>query len=546
MFDKIKLSIKTKLMAFGFSLIFGGSAILAMYVGSMTLISRTQALYEKAEALHTSMSLISDGLHGELLALQGYLLDPTKKGTEIILKHEGQKVDDGFNEAQKDNFDPELADLINQAIDYDKSTLRVLSTQVMAMSSTNFPEAITLLTDKYMPAHEQLVDRLNKIEKLTSAYQSKVKTDGAQKTKWITLILAVAIIIGSGFGFLLTRILGQSLIKGLSAAIEQLGRGTALTRTWVAELSTMANDLAKATTEQSSALAETASSIEEMDAMTKKNADNASRSGEVAKQSSEAAKKGKQAVEEMMNSIKDIDVSNQQIMAQIDDSNTRITEISTIIAAIGAKTNVINDIVFQTRLLSFNASVEAARAGEHGKGFAVVAEEVGNLAQMSGVAAKEIGDLLNESTHRVQTIVSETKTKVGAQMSEGKSKVEAGARIAEQSGVVLDEIVQKVDEMTTMIGEISVASQEQSVGISEITKAVNELDKITHANSTTSKEVAGSSEKLFAQSQELRGLFHALEEMVYGESTSTTRGKGVAKKADAHKENPPHQLKIAA
>ena len=545
MFNQVKLSIKTKLMGFGFLLIFGGTAILAMYVGSMALIAKTQSLYEKAEALHSSMSLISDGLHGELLGLQGYLLEPTKKGTEDLLKLEGQKIDNGFSESEKNNLDPKIAGLIKNAKDFDQGTLRVLSAQVMAMSITNFPGAIDLLADKYKPAHEQLVDRLTKIEKLTADYQMEIKNDSIQKTKWITMVLAIAIIVGSGFGFLLTRILGQSLIKGLSAAIEQLGRGTALTRTWVSELSTMANDLAKATTEQSSALAETASSIEEMDAMTKKNADNATRSGDVAKQSSEAAKKGKQAVEEMMSAIKEIDVSNHSIMTQIDESNTRITEISTIIEAIGAKTNVINDIVFQTRLLSFNASVEAARAGEHGKGFAVVAEEVGNLAQMSGVAAKEIGDLLNESTHRVQTIVSETKTKVGAQITEGKSKVEAGARIAEQSGVVLDEIVQKVDEMTTMIGEISVASQEQSVGISEITKAVNELDKITHANSTTSKEVAGSSEKLFAQSQELRGLFHALEEMVYGESTSTTRGKGAAKKTETNKENPPH-LKIAA
>ncbi|MHA0111674.1 methyl-accepting chemotaxis protein, partial [Klebsiella pneumoniae] len=80
-----------------------------------------------------------------------------------------------------------------------------------------------------------------------------------------------------------------------------------------------------------------------------------------------------------------------------EDANSQLQSISNIIGEISAKTNIINDIVFKTQLLSFNASIEAARAGQHGRGFAVVAEEVGNLAQMSGNAAKEIRALLEDS-----------------------------------------------------------------------------------------------------------------------------------------------------
>ena len=81
-------------------------------------------------------------------------------------------------------------------------------------------------------------------------------------------------------------------------------------------------------------------------------------------------------------------------------------EILGYIKSIEEKTKVINDIVFQTKLLSFNASVEAARAGEQGKGFAVVAEEVGNLATMSGTSAEEISKLLESSISHIESIPS--------------------------------------------------------------------------------------------------------------------------------------------
>ena len=79
----------------------------------------------------------------------------------------------------------------------------------------------------------------------------------------------------------------------------------------------------------------------------------------------------------------------EESMGSIQNSNSDLESMAKIIEAISEKTNVINEIVFNTKLLAFNASIEAARAGVHGKGFAVVAEEVGNLAQLSGEAAKD-------------------------------------------------------------------------------------------------------------------------------------------------------------
>lgn len=228
--------------------------------------------------------------------------------------------------------------------------------------------------------------------------------------------------------------------------------------------------------------------------MVGKNRENASETSSVSRESEDTATKGRETVEQMIAS-----------MAEINRSNEQIGEIVKVINEIGSKTKVINDIVFQTKLLSFNASVEAARAGEHGKGFAVVAEEVGNLAQMSGNAAKEISALLENSIHRVETIVNDTK-----------AKVEAGTMTAQECGVILADIVSNVSKVASMAGEISTASEEQARGVQEINRAMTQLDQVTQTNAATSEEAASAAEELSAQAQALQGLVRDLTVTVQG------------------------------
>lgn len=313
--------------------------------------------------------------------------------------------------------------------------------------------------------------------------------------------------------------------------IEALGmRETAIS------ISQSSQTLAEATTEQAAALQETAASIEEINAMVKKSSENAERSRQVAIVSQDVASKGKETVKEMMSSMEAINESNSNIMAQIEDGNQKISAITSVITEIANKTKVINEIVFQTKLLSFNASVEAARAGEHGKGFAVVAEEVGNLAQMSGNAAKEISDMLNESILKVESIVKETNTNVERLIAVGKVKVEAGARIARQCGVVLEEVVQNVSDVSAMVGEISVATQEQTQGVAEITKAMNQLDQVTHENASTSQQSAQSSDKLSAQADAVFSVVSTLQAVVSGAAKAQAVLKTKSQDALSHLE----------
>jgi methyl-accepting chemotaxis protein len=297
-----------------------------------------------------------------------------------------------------------------------------------------------------------------------------------------------------------------------------------------------ATELSEATTEQAAALQETVSAVDQISAMVDKSAENATKSKQLSEESRVSAEKGKMTVSQMLTAIEQIDQSNEEVSTQMAESNRQLGDITQLITDIGTKTKVINEIVFQTKLLSFNASVEAARAGEYGKGFAVVAEEVGNLAQMSGNAAKEITTLLDQSIRRVETIVNDTKSKVERLMTSSKEKVQNGAEIAKECNDVLEELIKNVIEVDAMMAEIAVSSNEQATGIKEISKAVGQLEVATQQSATVAQTSSTEAEKLRAQSHELNGIVGDLMHVVHGDSTKTIPTQAQSKSNSARNE----------
>jgi len=276
-------------------------------------------------------------------------------------------------------------------------------------------------------------------------------------------------------------------------------------------------ELSDAGNEQAASLQETVSSVDEISAMVAKNSDAANQSKQMAEESKSAAENGKRTIEQMINSMGEINSSNTEIMTTMEQNNKEINDIVRVIAEIGDKTKVINDIVFQTKLLSFNASVEAARAGEHGKGFAVVAEEVGNLAQMSGKASDEISSMLANSISKVELIAKNTAEKVDKLITKGKERINHGTRVANECGESLNEILTNVVKVNNMINEISTASAEQSQGIHEITKAMASLDHVTQQNAKLASKTSGVSAELHDEYEELVRTIKNLVGLVEGE-----------------------------
>lgn len=298
-----------------------------------------------------------------------------------------------------------------------------------------------------------------------------VEEQAWQATKDILIGGVIFTLLALGLGFLGLR----KPITELQRIAHELSDASEFVASASGQLSESGDHLSSSATQAAASLEETAASIEELSSMVNQNATSAGEASRLSKMSTDVAEKGEKEVTQLRESMHDIA-----------DSSKKIGDI----------TKVIDDIAFQTNLLALNAAVEAARAGEHGKGFAVVAEAVRTLAHQSAQAAKNIDELIKDSS----------------------VKTEKGTTVAEASVKVFSEILKQSHGVSELVSQIAQAAREQATGLGQIRTAVSELDKTTQTNSAASEETAASSVQLSAQAQSLKVLVGDLTQVVYGQT----------------------------
>jgi len=204
------------------------------------------------------------------------------------------------------------------------------------------------------------------------------------------------------------------------------------------------------------------------------------------------------SVDELINAIKIISEQAASARKQADEtvvsaqtSGKTVTEALTAMRLIEKSSVQINDITevisqlsSQTNMLALNAAIEAARAGEHGLGFAVVADEVRKLAERSSEAAKEITQLIKESSKRVSE----------------------GAQLSELVGTSLTGIVEAVNKTADGIAQIAEQTETQASSAKQVQSAIQSVSETTESTATSAEELAASAEELGAQAQELQNL----------------------------------------
>jgi len=253
------------------------------------------------------------------------------------------------------------------------------------------------------------------------------------------------------------------MVENLNTMFAEINTASSQVTAGSKQIAEGAQSLAQGSTEQAASVQQLSASISQIALKTRDNAEMAMRAASMAEEIRCNAEKGS---------------------FQMDNMISAVNEISTASHSISKIIKVIDDIAFQTNILALNAAVEAARAGAHGKGFAVVAEEVRNLAAKSAEAAKETGNMIQNSM----------------------SKAELGSKIAGETADSLIEIVKGINESTRIVNDIAKSSDEQSVGIEQINRGIDQVAQVVQQNSATAQQSAAASEEMSGQANVLEEL----------------------------------------
>ncbi len=295
---------------------------------------------------------------------------------------------------------------------------------------------------------------------------------------WIIGGLAAIILISQFIAWLVTENVKGSIkdffkeLTGTSKNLERLSD----------DLTRSSHVLSENATEHAASLQETSSTLEESSSMVHQTTQNTKEADKLAKQTKDCADRGTKEMQVMLNAMKELKVSSDEIAKII---------------------KVIDEIAFQTNILSLNAAVEAARAGDAGKGFAVVAEEVRNLAQRSAEAAKDTAKIIEDNITLSDKCLS----------------------ISEQVNLVLADINTESTKVTELLAEISTASQEQELGIEQISKAVSQMEIALQGSAQNAQDCANFADDLNSYSNNLKSIMGNLEILIDGETSTDLNSK---------------------
>jgi methyl-accepting chemotaxis protein len=295
---------------------------------------------------------------------------------------------------------------------------------------------------------ESLEHTMKDLERITQSYSNNNFKDNIEiPSKMKGRLLSVMTGVNT-LGNTLGNIAKQNLENG-----QELDLNASTMKNSMQNLSSKAN-------EQAASLEETAAALEEITSITRNNAQNAAKMATLGE------------------TVKSAVVNGQTLASKTAIS---MSEINEKVTAINEAITVIDQIAFQTNILSLNAAVEAATAGEAGKGFAVVAQEVRNLASRSADAAKEIKLLVEDAN----------------------SKANAGKDISSEMIKGYETLNIHISETIQLIHDVSSGSKEQMTGIEQINDTVTMLDRVTQENASEANQITSIAGEVSIMAQEL-------------------------------------------
>jgi methyl-accepting chemotaxis protein len=424
---------------------------------------------------------------------------------------------------------------------------------IQAGRANDFQKANELVKEARTSANDSL-DALSKdldlnVKNSAQVTSNSVQTSQAGKTFVITFSI-LAIVVGLGVAFLISRIISKPLIL-LAKATKQISSGdltvgeiriknrdeigdlaisfnemttnlrhliqqvvdssqqvaaSSEELTASAELSSQATEhiaktiqeIAAGAEQQAHTVEETSHIISEMATGIQQIALNSENAAFTAIRASEAATEGNSSIQEAISQMNSIHATVSEMAHSIKELGEQARYINQI-------AETITNIAAQTNLLALNAAIEAARAGEQGRGFAVVANEVRKLAEESAQSSQQIGEYIATIHEGIQAVIQS--------MEIGTKEVSHGIDVIHMAGDSFEKIRQEVNEVATQIQEVSATVQKMAEGSTQVVKSMQEISEVALMSASGTQNVSAATEEQLATMEEISTSSHGLAKM---------------------------------
>lgn len=239
--------------------------------------------------------------------------------------------------------------------------------------------------------------------------------------------------------------------------------------------------------------------------------------------SSDETEKSQTTVVTISDTFRNAQENNDALIKKIEAYSARIEEVLRTIEGVSEKTRILNDLVFQTRIISINASVEAARAGEAGRGFSIVAEELAHLSQSTGQSAKDFASVLESGLSSVESLLKDSQEDFSSILTISREIMERGTRASAQCSESIFVLAKTNRDLSELVGDSGQALQTQLARFASVSESLRRLNESIFTEAHLSENYTHSMQELKEQSDNLKGLARNLASGLKGKAGSSLR-----------------------
>lgn len=239
--------------------------------------------------------------------------------------------------------------------------------------------------------------------------------------------------------------------------------------------------------------------------------------------SSDETEKSQTTAVTISDTFRNAQENNDALIKKIEAYSARIEEVLRTIEGVSEKTRILNDFVFQTRIISINASVEAARAGEAGRGFSIVAEELAHLSQSTGQSAKDFASVLESGLSSVESLLKDSQEDFSSILTMGSEIMERGTRASAQCSESIFVLAKTNRDLSDLVSDSGQALQTQLARFASVSESLRRLNESISTEAHLSENYTHSIQELKEQSDNLKGLARNLASGLKGNAGSSLR-----------------------